>query len=167
MTDNERNLIRKLIKGSISDDLFIRKISARYSCADEFLEEQLKEASSAHNASDINLLVYVCSKYRLYSEECAAQLCQIMKQKWHRKHSDILHILGTCRYSMSIDCIYETALSSFSYMDYAQSHSIAVECVMILGSMACDKSLEKLKMLSVCSDPLIRYHALKQLSDQK
>lgn len=163
MKNNEKDLIDKLITKNITKDIFIKKICYKKDNLINYLEKSLKAIIEEKNAEELDYLMYVCFEFDIFSDNIIDMLCDIFEAEWHYKHEDIALLFEEVKPTKAIDSLYRVAISNYSYLDFDESYALAVKCIWALGKIGNEEAIEKLKLLSMSSNEIIKKNALEQL----
>jgi len=174
MTENERNLIEKLMKQS---SLWAAQDnSKRESMKQEFLSEfpapvtasrvieLLQTAYSEQNADDVELSLYVCFCFGLFSVEFAEILCKLIVADWHYRHEDMALILQKLKIPSTVESLYTAALLELEYLEYSDTAPLARKCIWALGDIGTDEAKERLESLASSDCETIKEYAKRQLT---
>ena len=174
MTENERNLIQKLMKLSnlwTTHDNFKRE-----SIKQEFLREfpapvtashviaLLQTAYSEHNADDVEFSLYVGFCFGLFADEFAEILCKLIIADWHYRHEDIASILQKLKIPSTVESLYTAALLNLEYLEYSDTAPLARKCIWALGDIGTDEAKERLESLASSDCETIKEYAKRQLT---
>jgi hypothetical protein len=64
----------------------------------------------------------------------------------------------------TVDCLYRAALKAFPYLDYDESHSLAVKYIWALRAINTPHAIEELKLLAKSDNPIISENAVRLLN---
>ncbi|CDG89183.1 HEAT repeat domain-containing protein [Xenorhabdus bovienii] len=63
----------------------------------------------------------------------------------------------------SVDALYQVSNFELDYLDFDDSYALAVKCIWGLGDIGTPEALEKLKILSISDNEIIKENAINQL----
>ena len=167
MTQNERELIGKLMSDSISDRGFLENFTVNIAENPNYFRQLLKEAYDEKNSYDVDYLIYIGFTFNLFTEEYVEILCKLIEASWHEQHENIATLFQFLKSTKSIESLYKTAITHFEYLDYDDSYALAVKCIWALGDINTIEARKKLELLSESDNEIIRNNALKQLKRNK
>lgn len=87
----------------------------------------------------------------------------LLLASWHYRHEDIASLLQDARSPTSIDALYKAVMAKFDYLDFDDSYAFAVKCIWALGNIGTPEALNKLTILSISDNDVVRDNAIKQL----
>jgi hypothetical protein len=93
-------------------------------------------------------------------EDYTDLLLSTLDEDWHKLKEDIISVLELTKDPKSIQRIYEAAIN---IPDYDDGRSVAKKCIWALGAINTASSKEKLKLLQMSDDPIIRKAATMEL----
>lgn len=56
--------------------------------------------------------------FNLFTEDYIDILIKLLYAPWHYKHEDIATIFQAFRLPQTVECLYDTAITEFKYLDY-------------------------------------------------
>ena len=89
-------------------------------------------------------------------------LLSLLDQDWHTSEEDVVGILEQIKDPKSINKLYEVAIK---IPDYDDMRALAKKCIWALSAINTSESIEKLKLLQMFDDPIVRENATFQLDD--
>lgn len=163
MKKNERELIRQLVIGSISEEDFLKSFTVNLVENSNYFKQLLESAYDEKDDDAVARLIYIGSVFNLFTEEHVQILCKLMESKWHEQHEDIATIFEFLKSPKSIESLYKAAITEFEYLDYDENYALAVKCIWALGQINTVQSRQKLELLSKSDNEIISKNAIKQL----
>lgn len=163
MTQKERELIRQLIRKSVSKEYFLDNFTFNVLDNSKYIKQLLETAYNEKEAYDVDYLLHVGFVFKLFTEEYIEILCKLIESGWHEQHENIAGILQFLKSPQSIESLYKTAITQFEYLDYDESYSLAVKCIWALRNINTEESKQKLELLFKSENEIIRQNAIKQL----
>ncbi|MHC1748011.1 MAG: hypothetical protein AB9856_06410 [Cellulosilyticaceae bacterium] len=163
MTQKERELIRQLIRKSVSKEYFLENFTVNVSDDSDYIKQLLEIAYDEKEAYDIDYLLYIGFTFKLFTEEYIEILCKLIESMWHEQHENIAGIFQFLKSPQSIESLYKTVITQFEYLDYDESYALAVKCIWALGNISTSESKKKLQLLSESDNEIISENAIKQL----
>jgi hypothetical protein len=176
MTEKERAAVLEMIIAYNTDfamqdkdkickikNKFINDFSVDVTEKPHYVLQLLEKAYRKKNAEDVENILFLANIFNLISKEYAQILMKLLKTDWHCKHEDIVLIFKQLKMPEAVDCLYETSLKLFKYLEYDDFFALPVKCIWALGATNTAKSKEKLKLLAQSSNEIIKENAMKQL----
>lgn len=163
MTNNERMIIDKFMDRDISEEQFMEQFPINIVDNSSDFRKMLEAAYDEKNEEDIDYLFYIGFTFNVFNENDVDYLCKLMREPWHHQHEDIATLFDFLKSSLSIECLYEAAITEFEYLSYDNSYALAVKCIWALGNINSIDSRQKLQLLSKSENKIIRENAIKQL----
>lgn len=167
MNDELKELIYKLFENDISENEFKNKFFNNREDISGYISELLGEIINEKNSEDLELLIYLCFKYNLFTDYIIDMLCEIFEDDWHYKHEDIALLFEEARPIKAINSLYRVAISKYPYLDFDDNYALAVKCIWALGEINTMESKKALERLAVSENEIIKKNALKQLNMRK
>jgi hypothetical protein len=164
MTNNERDMVQKLMEKSISNEDFKRDFTVNVAQNIGYIKELLEIAYTEKNSDDVEYLLFVGFMFNLFTQEYVDVLCNLIEAPWHQQHENIAMIFQSLKSPKTTEALYKTALTEYEYLDYDESYALAVKCIWALGGINTDESREKLKLLTQSENEIIRDNAVEQLN---
>lgn len=87
-------------------------------------------------------------------------LLQLLDEKWHTSEEDIISVLELIKDPKSVNKLYEVAID---VPDYDDMRAIAKKCLWALSGINTPEAIQKIKMLEMADDLIIRENAAFQL----
>ena len=147
MTQKERELIRQLIKKSVTKEYFLENFTVNVLDNSNYIKQLLEIAYDEKEAYDVDYLLHVGFTFKLFAEEYIEILCKLIQSIWHEQHENIAGIFQFLKSPQSIESLYKTAITQFEYLDYDESYALAVKCIWALGDINTIESKKKLEPL--------------------
>lgn len=163
MTNVEKKLIEDLMSNSVTKAEFLNRFPVNIQQNSDYLLSLLEKAFNDKNADDIEDILFVGFSFSLFTKEFTDILCALIVEEWHIKHEDIAMILQKLKDPRGIDCLYQTALANYEYLDYDDSYALAVKCIWALGDINTEYAREKLELLAQSDNSIIKENATNQL----
>src|SRR3989339_581243 len=82
-------------------------------------------------------------------------LIELLNISWHFRHEDIVSALQQLKHPQSIDALYKAALTTYEYLDYDDSFSLARKCTWALADIGTVEAKEALISLSQTANAVI------------
>jgi len=121
--------------------------------------ELLSEIKNTTNDLELEKLLIIIS-WDGVDNRYTELLCELLMEKWHFSHEDIIMLLEELKDPVSIECLYSRALEIPEYDD---GRSIAKKCIWALGAINTIASKQKLNLLKDHEDTIIKEEATKQI----
>lgn len=163
MTQKERELVRQLIKKSVSKEYFLENFTVNILENSNYITQLLEVAYNERQPNDVDYLLHIGFTFKLFTEEYLGILCKLIESTWHEQHENIAGIFQFLKSKQSIESLYKTAITQFDYLDYDDSYALAVKCIWALGDINTNESRQKLEILSESDNEIIKQNALRQL----
>jgi len=164
MTKKEKETIIKLIRKEINKDQFLKLLNVDILTISNHIRKLLEIAFEEKESDDINYLMYVVYAFNLVTDSYVDILIKLMYSSWHCTHEDIATIFQSFRFPQTVECLYETALTQFEYLEYDEAFALAVKCIWALGDINTPESKDKLKLLAQSENEIIKENAINQLN---
>ena len=174
MTENERNVVKLLIRITHDNqnnkliksikDKFIKDFTVNVKKNPNYLISLLEIAYKEKNALDVYYSLCIGFHFDLFTKDFVNIFIKLIESDWHNEHEDIASIMQYLKSPKTVNCLYNTALKQFKYLDYDEFYALAVKCIWALGAIKTDEAREKLKLLSKSKNIIIKENAIKQLS---
>jgi hypothetical protein len=167
MTLGERKMIDKIrfldtkdaAKTEMTKEWFKTHFNVRFDKLPSYTLELLKKAHEQKNAIDLDYALCLCERFKLCTNEFAPILCKLLESSWHYRHDTITVALLELKSPDTVEALYKTALGDNDYLSY--------KCIWGLGDIGTPESKEKLRLLSVSENPIIKESAIKQLETRQ
>ncbi len=99
-----------------------------------------------------------------FPKESIDTLCKLILEDWHTQHENMAWQMQKLRDPRSVDCLYQTALAHFAYLEYDEAHALAVKCLWALSEINTTEAREKLRLLTQSENKIVRENAGRLLS---
>ena len=163
MDEDTIDLIYRLFENKITDKEFINRVCQKESNLDNYIFKLLENSVNNKNAEDLEWVIFLIFKFKKFSEKFTDVLCEIFEDSWHHKHEDIASMLEEVKLPKTVKMLYKVAISNYPYLEFDDSYDLAVKCIWALGEIRNEEAIEKLKLLSISSNEIIKKNALEQL----
>lgn len=163
MTNVEIELVKKLMRKSISKAEFLRDFTVDVTQNPSYIVKLLEEAYSKKLANEVEYSLFIGFSFNLFSKDFVDVLGKLIESHWHFQHENIAIIFQKLKSPDSIKYLYKTALTQFDYLDFDEAFALAVKCIWALGDINTEDSKGKLKVLAESENEIIRDNAIKQL----
>jgi hypothetical protein len=151
-------------EGKLSD----RKLLLQFSCTKKDLPQKIvgffNKAIQEKNAADIEAYIYIVAVFDLYCQELTDIFIRLILEEWHERHEDIASILQEAKSARSVEALFKATNLKLDYLDYDDSHALAVKCIWALGEIGNDEAKEKLQVLSKSNNEIISDNAKQQIN---
>ncbi|GAA0075629.1 hypothetical protein UT300005_00070 [Clostridium sp. CTA-5] len=127
MTQKERELIRQLIKKSVSKEYFLENFTVNVLDNSNYIKQLLESAYDEKEAYYVDYLLHVGFTFKLFTEEYIEILCKLIESIWHEQHENIAGIFQFLKSPQSVESLYKTAITQFEYLDYDEGYALAVK----------------------------------------
>lgn len=127
----------------------------------------LKEARCYKDSEAVDLFLYLGAVISYDYKCCIDELNYLLIEPWHKKHEEIVRLLGFYSSETSVDYLYKAAIFNFDYLDYDEDYVLADKCIRLLAKINSIKSLDRLKELKASQNKIISKSASKQLDRMK
>lgn len=161
MNEYEKNLILNLSLGKITKDEFLRQFS-EFSEDVDYLRRGLESAFANRDADAVEYLLLFGFQFG-FPENSAEVLCKLILEDWHTQHENIAMILNKMHYAEAVECLYQTALAVFPYLDYDESYSLGVKCIYALRTIGTASAKEKLDLIAHGGNAILAENAQRLL----
>ncbi|MDF2699363.1 MAG: hypothetical protein K0Q49_919 [Haloplasmataceae bacterium] len=164
MLEKYDKLINKLVRGSITIDKFKKSIPYDLEGNHHLMIELFNKACFMENGDDIERLLFLGHYYNLDYNYLIDILCKLLKYTWHERHEDIVLILQQLKSPKTVDCLYETAITTYPMFKWDENNALARKCLFALGDINTPDSIKKIYSLSESKNEILRRHALEQIN---
>jgi hypothetical protein len=128
MTEGERGLVLSVTLNRISEAAFLAAFPVNPRRDPEFVLRALEGAVRERSSDDVECGLLLGFKFG-FPTNLAPVLCKLILEDWHKSHENIAMLLQKLRDPRSIDCLFQTALTRFPYLDYDDARALAVKCI--------------------------------------
>lgn len=91
-------------------------------------------------------------------------LCELLPEKWHTSHEDIVLLLSEIKDETTIGCLYKVIETKFDYLDYDESDQFARKCIKALSAIGGIEAKRAILELTHSTNPNIVHFAKKELN---
>lgn len=165
MLKDKKNLITSLMRKELNSEGLIKKYNLSY--GEVNICNDLQEARDYKDSEAVDLFLYLGAVISYDYKCCIDELNNLLIEPWHKKHEEIVRLLGFYKSETSIDYLYKAAVFDFDYLDYDEDYVLADKCIRLLAKINSKKSVNKLKDLSASQNKIISKSANKQLDRMK
>lgn len=162
MNLDQRNLILNLSLGRITKDEFLKSFPEILGANADYLQRELESSLSSKDADAVEHLLLLGFQFG-FPESSAEILCSLILQDWHTQHENIAMILKDMRYPGAVQCLYQTALTIFPYLDYDESYALGVKCIYALRAIGTRNAQEKLVLIAHGDNAILAENAQRLL----
>ncbi|MFE2103486.1 hypothetical protein [Streptomyces sp. NPDC059468] len=124
----------------------------------------LRDAMERRDADDVEMALIVHSAADASAEEFLEQLIELFPAEWHRKHEDIVSMLGELHSPKTVPTLVEATRWGPEHLDFDEFRALAVKAIWALGGIPGDEARDSLKSLRGAENEIIRENAVKQLA---
>jgi len=163
MTNAEIEIVKKLMRKSISKVDFLQEFTVDVTHNPSYVIKLLEEAYSKQAANEVEYSLFIGFSFNLFSKDFVGILCKLIASHWHFQHENIAMIFQRLKSPDSIDYLYQAALTQFHYLDFDEAYALAVKCIWALGDINTEDSRRKLELLTDSENEIISDNAAKQL----
>jgi hypothetical protein len=162
MDEIKRKLVFGFASGRLSIDEFVRQFDVDPQIDHDCVRRALECAIDHRGAEELECAMVLAFSFGL-SASWAPMLCNLLRERWHTSHENIVGALQDIRDPSTVDCLFETALERYAYLDYDDSFALAVKCIWALHDIGTAYAKEKLKILADSDITAIRENARERL----
>ena len=161
--ETNRQLILDLALNRLPVSDFMRKFPFGEKTPAEYVKLSLEEALESRDPIQVEYGMLLGFQLKLFNQAFAPLLKTMILEDWHREHEDMASVMQMLKDPSTVDALYRTALTRFPYLEYDQSHSLAVKCLWALKAINNRDASEKLKLLAQSEDKVVRETAERLL----
>ena len=99
------------------------------------------------------------------TESVVSLLVEVMLDKWHYKHEDIVLLIQQHKVVGTEDKLLQLALMEFEYLEYDEYYGLARKCTWALADIGSKHAKELLMQLGKCSNPMICDYANERIQN--
>ncbi|MFU8646689.1 HEAT repeat domain-containing protein [Lysinibacillus sp. fkY74-1] len=158
----EIEMARKLWLNEITEKEFIDAFFPN-GIVSEYVLKLLYGAYKIRDVEAVRWMLYVASKFDLFTLNYTSVLCSLIEEDWHKSHEDIAFTLSKLKPLNAVESLYKAVFHELEYLDYDDNFALAVKCIWGLGNINSPDSIEKLKSLSKSNNETIKRNAMEQL----
>ncbi|MBD78741.1 MAG: hypothetical protein CL840_07465 [Crocinitomicaceae bacterium] len=163
MEERTKKLIASLHSGILNENQFLKTYFNKTTLSDQFVIELLKRGVSKKDSDLIEEAIVLLSTNAFSIPTFVSKLSNLLLEKWHNKHEDIVTLLKEYHDSNTVDFLYKTALLKLEYLEYDDTYQLARKCIKSLSGINNQESIERLKLLSDYKNTIIANYAKKEL----
>jgi hypothetical protein len=163
MTDEQRELILNLALKRISENEFLARFPVNPRIDTSYVVRALEEAMQDRNKHDVERAMMIGFHFG-FPKESADVLCRLILEDWHTQHENMAWEMQRLKDPRTVDCLYQTALARFPYLDYDDAHALAVKCLWALSDINTAEAREKLRLLTQSENKIIHENAVRLLN---
>lgn len=167
ITTKNIDLITKLASDLITREEFIAFYGVNLFLDSGHVLDLIKLANINKSSTDLEYALIIGFKFNVFNLDYLGSLNELLIEKWHFMHEDIVSILGKLKSENSINSLYEAATINFDYLLYDEDKILAYKCIKALSKIKTDYAIEKIKQLAYLDDLKIRQYALEALENIK
>ncbi|TVZ76278.1 HEAT repeat domain-containing protein [Streptomyces sp. BK340] len=124
----------------------------------------LRDAMERRDADDVEMALIVHSAADASAEEFLEPLIELFPAEWHRKHEDIVSMLGELHSPKTVPTLVEATRWVPEHLDFDEFRALAVKAIWALGGIPGEEARDALKSLRGAENEIIRENAMKQLA---
>lgn len=158
----EIEMARKLWLNEITEKEFI-DVFFQNGIDSEYVLKLLYGAYKIQDVEAVRWMLYVASKFDLFTLNYTKVLCSLIEADWHKSHEDIAFTLSKLKPLNAVESLYKAVFHELEYLNYDDNFALAVKCIWGLGNINSPDSIEKLKSLSKSTNEIIKSNAMEQL----
>lgn len=130
------------------------------------MDENLQHLLKAIKAKDEEQVGELLGEYYRsdYSDEYVPALVELLGEKWHCFHEDVVRTLQNLKDSRAVDALYEEAHSEYDYLDYDDCYGLARKCTWALADIGTPEAKVKLQLLAAERNQIVAKYAQKRLN---
>ncbi len=163
MDASEQKLILDLALKSITKKQFLLAYPVDVQEDHKYVTRTLKDAFARKDSDDVEYALLLGFSF-CFEEDVVPVLCDLIVQDWHYKHEDIARLLQDFGAPESIEYLYRVSLMELKYLEYDDSYALAVKCIWALGKINTSISREKLKLLALSENRVVKEASKRQLN---
>jgi hypothetical protein len=154
MTNQQVDLIDRLMSGSIDEEEFRRRFPADVTRGTNFLVDELWNAMRDRDEVAVDQVLFVGFRFKLFDERTTAPLISLLGSDWHHSHENIASVFQKLRDPSTVDALFAATKSRHAYLEYNDSASFAVKCLWALYAIGTEPARERISevMESDCRD---------------
>jgi HEAT repeat protein len=124
----------------------------------------LRNAMERRDADDVEMALIVKAAADASGEEFLEPLIELSRADWHRRHEDVVSMLGKLRSPKTVPALVEATRWVPEYLDFDECRALAVKAIWALGGIPGAEAREALEGLRDAENEIIRENAVKQLA---
>ena len=167
MTSDEKQTLNKYLCKEISKEELLELYAFNLHSNKNYFVEVLQQALKSDSPEEVDYAITLMTLDSDFnnSEKYVSILCELLREKWHYRHQDIVALLQGIKSQKSADCIYKVALQKFEYLSYDSTYSLPRACIHALAAIGSNEAIDKLVDLSKCDIVEVRTCAQKKLDE--
>ncbi|MCX4509219.1 HEAT repeat domain-containing protein [Streptomyces sp. NPDC058423] len=123
----------------------------------------LRDAMERRDAGDVEMALIVKAAADASGEEFLEPLIELSRADWHKRHEDVVRMLGKLRSPKTVPALGEATRWVPEYLDWDESRGLAVKAIWALGAIPGAEAREALEGLRDDENEIIRENAVNQL----
>ncbi|MFE1879645.1 HEAT repeat domain-containing protein [Streptomyces diastatochromogenes] len=123
----------------------------------------LRDAMERRDADDVEMALIVHVAADASVEEFLEPLIELFPAEWHRKHEDIVSMLGELHSPKTVPTLVEATRWVPEHLDFDEFRALAVKAIWALGGIPGEEAGDALKGLRDAENEIIRENVVKQL----
>ncbi|MEW1914381.1 HEAT repeat domain-containing protein [Kitasatospora sp. NPDC085895] len=124
----------------------------------------LRDAMERRDADDVEMALIVHGAADASVEKFLDPLIELFPADWHRKHEDVVSMLGKLRSPKTVPTLVEATRRVPEYLEFDECRALAVKAIWALGGIPGAEPREALEGLRDAENEIIRENAVKQLA---
>jgi hypothetical protein len=162
MTSRQKQSALDLLVNAVSEEEFLRRFRTTRAGAGKLSLNILEEAERTKSADEVRYGLLIGSRFGI-SPDHLEVLRRLSNADWHTEHEDIVMALNELRDRRAVDDLYQAAVKLYPYLEYDESHALAVKAIWALGNLKDPAADERLRWLAKSDEKIVRSEALNQL----
>lgn len=164
MTEEQKNFILDMASGEISEVEFLDRYPVDLRGDNStYISQSLDKARAKRDEVQLECILILLFRFGEAKWHFDI-LCQLLQEDWHMQHENIVLLLKDLKNPKSVDCLYWAALANLPYLDYDESHALAVKSIFTLDAIDTDEARDKLRLLTKSENAILRDNAQRQLN---
>ncbi|MGW4699595.1 HEAT repeat domain-containing protein [Streptomyces sp. NPDC004285] len=124
----------------------------------------LRDAMERRDADGVDMAMIVSAAAGVSGEEFLEPLTELFPAEWHRKHEDIVSVLGRLRSPGTVPTLILAAHWVPGHLDWDENRALAVKAIWALGALPVAEARTALEGLRDAENEIIRENAVRQLA---
>ena len=125
--------------------------------------KNLQKSIKEKDAKAIEEILISIQKNNIPIENFKDLFLELLLEKWHFVHQDIVMLLGEIADSSMNDALLSATELKLDYLDYDDTYQLARKAIKILSKIGNKSSIEKLKIIEQFDNQVISDYAKKEL----
>ena len=163
MTDVEQQLVMDFVSKRISESALLARFPVDLKTDRRYVLRVLEETLNTKRKDDVECAMILGFHFG-FPADSGPVLCKLILEDWHTQHENLAAVMQKLKDPQTVDCLYQTALARFPYLEFDEAHALAVKCLWALSDINTDKAREKLKLLIESENKIIRENAERLLN---